>query len=180
VRQPTKEFEIRRSTDEEAHEGRVWILDPQERTVFEGHRRIVRITHNGKNVYCEALYADEHYLTDRYKKGQRPPQASDQKLVFINRWFRQQLGIDVDERVQLTIKVCRNPFHQFLATAQHPQVVVRLATALGILGLGLGVLSIGLAVLGMQEFALRVGFGWTGILLGAATCIPGCWLLISR
>jgi hypothetical protein len=64
----------------------------------------------------------------------------------MNAWFRRKLRIR-DGRNELHVAICKSPWCGICACFHHPQVVVRLATWLGFIGVALGVLGVVLAVI---------------------------------
>jgi len=131
---------------------------------IEGSRKIVRIRRSERKraLYCEAVWADDFYL--RGFKIVEPVTADCQ--IFMSSWYRHRLELDKGQRVELAIDFpgrVQKIFWQFRACLQHPQVVVVLATALGIVAVGLGLIGFGLGLIGIQHvapFGQGVGFGF--------------------
>lgn len=124
---------------EDMNEGWVWLSDHD----FPP-RSIVRIKNksNKKKVFCEALEIDENFL----KQYNQPPRINinpDESTMVINSWYRKRLGsIQKKAFHELEISEANCWYGKFQACIGHPQVVVRLATWLGIISVGLGILSI--------------------------------------
>ena len=103
-------------------------------------------------VYCEALYADRHYL----KKRNLSNLPAETNLVFMSGWHRQPLCLTETmpgEVVSLDITIGRFPrslLWQIRAGVKHPQLIVFLATVLGLIGVGLGLMGLGLALVALK------------------------------
>jgi len=181
-------YDVHTSLDEDKNEGWVWIRNSHLKNDLEGKRRIIRITaETKKKVFCEALYADPRYMKKWYviwvNDGREIPPPT-QNLAFISEWHRILLGIEKiwkDPR-NLAIDYPENslrPFWwQLCACLDHPQVVVRLATLLAIIGVGLGILGMGVGIAGVQEWkACGKWFGWSVAFIGLfiMTALPA-WL----
>ena len=121
--------------DEDAHQGWVWLKNPA-----LSSRCIIKIENpaNGKCVYCEALQIENNFL-EQYKQPPRYPITDPETSLVIGAWYRAGLGgIETQSEVPLVITPCRTWWGKFLACTGHPQVVVRLASWLGGIGLLLG------------------------------------------
>jgi hypothetical protein len=134
----------------------------------------VRITnetmyHNGitegslrENVAVAVRYTKE---ADKNCEGTDKPKKTitalritrGDKLVFMNSWYRHQLGIDADlikqensvmdtPRIPLTVEGPRRTWRamwwQLRACARHPQIAVVMSTVLAIVGTGLGIVGL--------------------------------------
>ena len=151
---------------EELNEGWVWIYDDELNKRIDASRRIVciRNPHRGKPVYCEALYLDQDYV-NYYKHtwgkrhvGRDTDIGTEHNRVVMNKWYRKRLGsIRPGEEQELTIKITKGPWAKFKACIQHPQVVVRLATWLGVIGVALGVITPNVVAL---KDVLKLVIGW--------------------
>jgi hypothetical protein len=86
------------------------------------------------------------------------PFAAD-NVIFISKWYRDRLRITDDQLCsRITLKIdLSGKLPAFLwpaiACIQHPQVAVRLATWLGLVGLGLGFIGVGLGLLPLGDLA---------------------------
>jgi hypothetical protein len=88
------------------------------------------------------------------------------ELVFMNAWYRCQLGIEegrVKKRIPLSIKAppyspCQAMWWQLRACARHPQIAVVMSTVLAIVGTGLGI--VGFAALLNDLLKSISGFQW--------------------
>jgi hypothetical protein len=107
-------------------------------------------------------------------------------LVFMNSWYREKLGIQRDlvpgSKVGLTIELReKTPIKWMVyACVDHPQVVVRLATWLGLLGLGLGVIGVGLGMLALGEDNSFVLIGGEVVILAGFIVLVWGTLLMKR
>jgi hypothetical protein len=128
---------------DDVHQGWVWLQD-----ATLPARSIVKITNpaNGKSVYCEALQIDDNFLA-KYNQPPRCFITEPKSALVMAEWFRARLGgIATQADVPLCIKAANNIWDHFRFCTGHPQVVVRLATWLGGIGLLLGVIGLLLGV----------------------------------
>lgn len=124
---------------DDAHQGWVWLQDASLPA-----RCVVKITNqaNGRSIYCEALQFENNFLTE-YNKPPRFTIEYPASSLVIGAWFRAGLGnLRTQSEVSLSIKRCSSPWGQFRACTHHPQIVVRLATWLGGIGLVLGLIGV--------------------------------------
>jgi len=169
------QYVVHSSLHEDMNEGWIWIRDLKDE--LDGKRRLILIgTENGKSAYCEALYADPWYMEkwlERWKKNQDKLPGADQHLAFISSWYRRRLGIGLGQRT-LTVEYCEGaPFSwQLRVCFQHPQVVVRLAMLLAVIGLGLGIVALGFGILAIPDW--RPAGAWIGWLIA----LLGCFVMI--
>lgn len=178
------QYIVHTSLRDDRNEGWVWIRNRCLKTELDGKRRIVRITAKpGKSIFCEALWADDWYMKKWDKLWintcTKVP-LPNENLAFISAWYRRRLGIRRG-RQSLTIKYCKEtprPFWwQLRACLDHPQVVVRLATVLAIIGIGLGLIALGLGIVGVPDWRPYGSFcvGWFFMLLGVVVMVCGLW-----
>ena len=176
IQSPNKSYEVHTALWEDLNEGWIWIKDEALKDKLQNQRRIVRInSENQKKVYSEALYVENFYLerfNERMKPEHRIPSSKD-RLIFISGWYRNILGIKVQEirgQKNLTITPCKFPcslMWQLSACLQHPQVVVFLGTNLAIIGLGLGGIAVGLGLITIQDLCSLVRYVAIAFVLGA-------------
>lgn len=168
-------FEVRPAPVENISSGSVWVTLPAD---FPS-RSVVKITNRdpgadaGRSVYCEALAIGAYFVETynsrvaerlkleglRYSNESKRalPDSQGKGVIFINDYYRTHLGEAFKEFAdhELTVTRADGWLNHTRACLQHPQISIRLATQLGILGLVLGILG---AVLG--------GIGvWLGVLL---------------
>jgi hypothetical protein len=159
-------FEIRPAPPENIDSGAVWLSLPS----HVPHRSNVKITNSTahKSIYCEALAIDWNFV-DRYNSRMKTsapqrvladvhydardcalPDSQGRSLLFISDHYRARLG-DLTKfgEYDLGVSLAAPWWGQTWACLQHPQLSIRLATLLGLLGLGLGILSVLLGVLGV-------------------------------
>lgn len=128
---------------EDINSGWVWLAIPT-----LPPRCVVKITNRvtSQSAYCEALQIDENYLT-AYNQLPRKTISQASDALIVNEWYRTRLGcMQTQMAYSLEVESVNNPFGKLMACLQHPQVVVRLATWLGILGLALGFVGVTLGV----------------------------------
>jgi hypothetical protein len=75
---------------------------------------------------------------------------TDSPALVINEWYRKLLG-DLTTRAEYDLEVsdADNLRGRFLASAQHPQIVVRVAFWLGVISVVLGVVGLCLGVISL-------------------------------
>jgi hypothetical protein len=175
-------YQVHTALREDFNQGWIWIRSNDLLRRIEGSRKIVRIRKSERKngVYCEAVWADDFYI--REFKIIDPMTADCQ--IFMGKWYRHRLEVEKGQRVELAIDFpgrVQKIFWQFRACLQHPQVVVVLATALGIIAVGLGIIGFGLGLIGIQHlapFGQGVGLGF--VLVGAVVVFLGIAPLATR
>ena len=191
----TKVFEVWPALTDDSNEARVWIKAAELRTQLDGRRGVVRIRNGSQCVYGEALYADEYYL----EQPHCGLDVSREDLIFLNGWQRRVLAIkrgdgitppsDALARVPLTVEMeafPRSVWWQLVLCTRHPQLVVLVATVLGLIGGGLGLIGVGLGMIPLQEtlpVALRpivAPASWLLLAIGALTVVWSIALLFQR
>jgi len=152
-----KGYDVHQSLVEDVSQGWVWIHDPDLNAELDAQRRIICIKSqpSGKSVYCEALVigpADETYYNHvRRSRGHSDADLHTNPTILMNAWYRQKLGIAYGNN-QLHVTISKVPlWHGIRACLHHPQVVVRLATWLGFLGVLLGILGVVFAIIPLFE-----------------------------
>lgn len=137
---------IRASLREEASTGWVWL---------DGYasRSIVKITNpkTDRSITCEVRKFDDNFLK-HYNSSPRCHVSPElqQSVVVMSEWYRDALGgigtTDADNTtgtVELKFVKQRNWFWPQLRVAcNHPDIVVRLGTRLGVLGTWLGLIGL--------------------------------------
>lgn len=138
-------LKIYAAREEDAHQGWVWLQLPE-----LARRGVICVVNPGNKakIYCEALQIERNFLTS-YNKAPRFRISDQASALVIGEWFRAKLGITTQEEVQLQIRPCRTWWGQFRACTDHPQVVVRVAAWLGLIGLVLGVIGLVLGIISL-------------------------------
>ncbi len=132
-------YKIYASLTDDISSGWVWIGGFE-----DDHRPIVKLTNrtNGKKVYCEALKIDKNYRK-KYKEGNTSPIENEDNTIIANEWYRRKLGVNSTKNDEsILISTENHLYGRFRASIQHPQVVVRLATWLGLISILLGVIGV--------------------------------------
>ena len=132
-------YKVLASTRSDMNEGWVWLSNHD-----YAPRSIIKIKNksNGTVVYCEALEIDDNF-TKEYNQSPRVNIDPTEKTIIINGWYRKRLGgIKTKESHDLEISEGNGLWSKFRASIGHPQVVVRLASWLGVISVALGVLGI--------------------------------------
>jgi len=177
-----QEYEIHSALREDLNEGWVWIENRQLEEDLNHRRRVVRIDSQGrKRVYCEALYLDDYYVK-RFNEARREESTRivrrGQNLIFINGWYRHNLGISAGART-LSISVSKSPWWQLRASLQHPQVGIFLTTVLAIMGVGLAVLGMGLGLISVKDLlSVESGARSSAVVTGCAVVVIGFGVVV--
>lgn len=128
------------SLSEDINNGWVWLPE-----AFIPKRIVVKVQNldNKKCVYCEALPIGNNFVK-RYNNADGTYKIEDpNSCIVLNEWYREKLGIDstqIEQKFKVTL--ADNPFGHFRASFSHPQIVVRLAMELALIGLILGIISL--------------------------------------
>ncbi len=150
-----KNYILHAALHEDIAEGFVWLKgDVQARAIIE----ITNIANNAR-VVCEALQFEPNFL-NRYNKAPRVTisEGNIESSIVINHWYRARLGwpgepLRTRAECSLSIRPLGGPFAKVRACLDHPQVMVRVSTWLGILGFFLGLIG---TVLGLAGTAFSV------------------------
>ncbi len=157
-----KEYFIHTSLAEDSSEGKIYILDTEIEKEISGKRNLACIQYKHeqkkKKIYCEILYVDKYYKEKWKKLDKNKCSVNNQEninentaSIFINEWYRNLLEIEVDKSYGFKIIIPKNLYKLwaklYLHPKQHPQIIVRTANMLGIIGIGLGVIGVGLGLL---------------------------------
>jgi hypothetical protein len=126
-------------------EGFIWLEKPG-----LPPRSVVKVTSPGKDsVYCEALQFDQNFL-NHYNQPPRHRIADRQSAVVMSGWYRARLGgLETQKDYALKIDLANGPYGKLRACWNHPQLVVRIATWLGVLSVVLGILGLALGVVSL-------------------------------
>lgn len=122
-------YKIFASLHDELNAGWVWISSSDLPS-----RSIVKISNpeKGKKVYCEALQIDENFLK-KYNDSNRFHIVDASPSLVINSWYRKRLGdFPTQSCPNLEIKPANKLWGKIWACLHHPQVIVRIATYLGL------------------------------------------------
>lgn len=138
-------FKVFAAMHEGMNEGSIWLTG----SGFVP-RSIIKVTNkaNNKSVFCERLEIEENF-TKRYNQSQiRISIDPSEPTAVINAWYRKRLGnIATKKYHDLQILEANGWWGKFRASAEHPQVVVRLATWLAAISVGLGIIGVVLGAL---------------------------------
>ncbi len=139
-------YELHTAIWDDIESGSIWISAPAltSRTIVH-----VRNTLNNQSLRCEVKMVDAYYLK-RFSEqtGRTVDETSPQ--VFINAWYRKALGVTAREGpIELEIVADDSLRGKVRACLQHPQVVVRIATILGLWSVALGVIGLALGILSL-------------------------------
>ena len=168
-------FRIHTALHEETNNGWIWALYPQLQA-----RSVVRITNptNGRSVHCEYREIDKFFLKrfNQCKPDMANQMTMEENPIAISLWYRNALGIHgIGMDVDLELNPDRFKLLGIVRSgSQHPDMISRLATRLGVLGVWLGITSIVVSLLSFHPTGLWLpGVGIGSILL---TAVLGIWL----
>lgn len=115
------------------------------------HRSVVKLkaSDTGKSVYCEVLSIDDNFIDDYNRPGGGRIAIKDaqQYVLVAAEWYRTHLGLKTGDEAEIEVTIDNGFCGRVHACLHHPQVVVRVATYLGILGVALGALAVVLALI---------------------------------
>ncbi|WP_224982948.1 hypothetical protein [Geomonas agri] len=136
------------SLKNDINEGHVWLLK-------EGllPRSVVKVinTKNGKAIYCEALQIDNNFLRE-YNKQPRFIIDDPVNSIVMNSWFRAKLDIfNTQENYDISVVATNSCKFKIRAGIDHPQLVVRVAVWLGIVGAVSGVIGVLLGMYSLKQ-----------------------------
>jgi hypothetical protein len=188
-------FELHTATKDYLNEGIVWIGGPTGKTLV-GKRPIVRIKYEGKQVFCEALYAERFFLKNWDDNHSARPLSDDldKSRIFISAWYRRLLGIPeekIEKEIRLDVKALSR-INLLLALLwkyprQHPNVVVLTANMVGVIALGLGFIGVGMGSIALTKDTIATGFvmpahnvGLACFGLGVLITLCGIWGLLRK
>lgn len=128
------------SLADDINNGWVWLPES-----IVSKRIVVRVRNldNNKSVYCEALPIGKNFVT-RYNRADNTVEITNPDLcIVVNEWYREKLDIASTGTVhEFKVTPADHPYGHFRASLAHPQIVVRLAMELSIVGFVLGVISL--------------------------------------
>jgi hypothetical protein len=128
------------SLAEDINNGWVWLPESvtPKRVVVQ-----VRNLGNRRSVYCEALPIGTNFITRYNHAGNTIAIENSGSCIVLNEWYREKLGIQSTQiEHDFEITTADNPYGHFRASLSHPQIVVRLAMELAIVGLVLGIIGL--------------------------------------
>ena len=128
------------SLSEDINDGWVWLPESvvPKRVVVE-----IRNFDNKKSVYCEALPIGKNFVKRYNRSDDTTEIKNSDSCIVLNEWYREKLGIDSTQTEhEFKVTTADNPYGHFRASLAHPQIVVRLAMQVAIVGLVLGIISL--------------------------------------
>lgn len=175
---------IRAALHDEANEGWVWTRQYMSRTIVR-----IRNPKNKRSVFCQVRKLDGNFCEiyrDDPKKRRVP--IIDADTVVMSQWYRDALGgldtTNIDNKSGL-VDLDIDPYEFYWrwwgslrAAAHHPDIVVRLGTRLGVIGVWLGLVGIGIPLLQMilscewAAFAVTAAVLIVFMALGTWACWP--------
>jgi hypothetical protein len=119
-----------------------------------GHGRLDRsvvklsIRGTGKSVHCEALSIDGNFLRE-YNQPWRI-QIDDPAVALVAaEWYRRRLGLETQTDAEIDVKLAKGYWAKVRACLDHPQVVVRLPTILGLWSVVLAAIGVALGIIAL-------------------------------
>lgn len=93
------------------------------------------------------MYLDSNWVEDYNERKRTCNITFGEPVVIMNGWYRKKLGnletyAKTGKKTELAIEITDNRFGRIMSCIQHPQVVVRIATWLGVIGMLLGVVGV--------------------------------------
>lgn len=136
------------SLSEDSNNGWIWLPD-----IIINKRAVLKLQNldNNKSVYCEALPIGENFLR-RYKLADTVLIENQDKIIVMNEWYREKLCITSTQvEHNFRVKKVNNPYGHIKASLDHPQIVVRLAMELAVIGFVLGIVGLALGIIGIWK-----------------------------
>lgn len=111
-------------------------------------REVIKITNakNKKSIYCVALNIEGNFRC-KYNDSNTFKLNESKKAIVISQWYREGLGVDRQEVVDL--EICRSDdffkscYWKMRACQTHPELTNRVAFWLGISGVFFGLVPVG-------------------------------------
>ncbi len=167
-----KTYTIFAALSDETNEGWVWFRSPSLPT-----RTIVKIYCRATNrtVFCESRKIDPNFVKQHNDRPHTAKIASTCEPLVISEWYRNALGgFATKSGVELEITQPRIPVWRDLrVSCHHPQIAVRLATRLGVLGTWLGNVGLTAALLDLKSCLgglLLIAVAVIGAAIGFIAC----------
>ncbi|MGB8495641.1 MAG: hypothetical protein WCE53_14665 [Candidatus Acidiferrum sp.] len=137
-------YTIHPASVNETNEGWVWFKEPDLPS-----RTIVKIENVGTRyyVFCESRKIDAYFI-ENYRKTRCPELENPDDSLFISEWFRNALGgfdptSHSKKKVLLNVTPMKSwRWNSLRAASHHPNIVARLGTRLGVVGVWLGVVAL--------------------------------------
>lgn len=137
----TKQFTIFAAPLEDVNQGWIRIANSD-----LPHRSVVKLMNNkaAKSVYCEVLTIDKNFLRAYNKSPRKSISEDDTPTALVaSHWYRTKLGgLNTQTKYEIIVTLETSYYGRIQACLDHPQVAIRIATQLGLLGLILGILGI--------------------------------------
>lgn len=136
-----KNFTVYAAPLEDVNQGWIRIADSE-----LPHRSIVKLMSNKaiKPVYCEVLTIDKNFLRAYNKSPRKSISEVDTPTALVaSHWYRTRLGgLNTQNKYEIIVTPANGYYGRVRACLDHPQVAIRIATQLGLLGLILGIVGI--------------------------------------
>jgi hypothetical protein len=141
-------YSIYAALREDVNSGWVWISVPKFR-----QREVICVKNVAldKKIYCEVLQIDDNYLNYYNAKGQgRKAIKKDASVLVMNEWYRNLLGdLPTQSEYEFQVSEAGNWHGRIMSCFQHPQIIVRVATWLGVISVVLGVVGVLLGIISL-------------------------------
>ncbi len=150
-------FTIFPALKEDVNQGWIWIHKSQLPS-GSPQRSIVKLSASdtSKYVYCEARFIDGDFEYDynppddnnddkkscRLKRCRRSRIDDPKSTLVAAEWYQIRLGVENVTEAEIKVTPANHCYGHIRACLDHPQIVVRLATKLGLLGVALGLIGI--------------------------------------
>jgi hypothetical protein len=132
---------------DDINSGWVWVQD-QDKQYKQRAVICIKNSATRKEVYCEICQVDPNFRKNYNTKGggREKIDVVTPSLV-INEWYRKLLGIDKNQpEHKLDMTEVDTWYGKIRACLHHPQVIVRVATKLGIISVVEGLIGFGLGL----------------------------------
>jgi hypothetical protein len=122
-------------------------------------RGVVQLCCNKRKVYVDVQIIDDSFIKN-YNHPQRKSLVKNEKAIVANQWYREKLGINKWDSIELEIRKTRcSRCADILAALNHPDVAARISAYVANVSLFLGIVSLILALIGFfgGHFSQTIG-----------------------
>jgi hypothetical protein len=137
------QFKIYAALNEDVNQGWVWLQKSQ-LPLGSPQRSIVKLSASAtsKHTYCETRLIDKNFI-NRYNESSHTKNIDESDLILVAaEWYQIHLGIENDDEAEIKVTSANHFCGRIYACLDHPQVVVRVATILGLVAVALGLIPI--------------------------------------
>lgn len=142
------QFKIYAALNEDVNQGWVWLHKSQ-LPPGSSQRSIVKLSASdtSKHVYCDTRSIDKNFI-NHYNESPHTKNIDESNSVLVAaEWYQIRLGVEKDDEAEIKVTSANHYYGKIRACLDHPQIVVRLSTMLGLLSVFLAIIGIVLGAL---------------------------------